>query len=105
MAKKTTTPTIKESSTDLSWVLLGLHVTEKASEASMHNAYTFKVSRDANKMQIAQAVALYYQVTPRRITTVRMATRPKTVRGRNGTERGYKKALVFLKKGDTITFV
>ena len=91
---------------DLSWVLSGLRVTEKSAIDSGNNVYTFNVSRDANKIQIKKAVAHYYNVTPIKVNTV--TNKPEIILGRNrrgGVKKGFKKAMVFLPKGQSIDFV
>jgi large subunit ribosomal protein L23 len=83
-------------------ILIGPRVTEKASVMTEKNAYTFDVARDATKTEISKAIMLKYDVVPVKITTVVTKPRMVFVRGKIGTKSGSKKAMVFLKKGDTI---
>lgn len=89
----------------LAHVLHNPRITEKASLAMEGFAYVFDVSDRANKKQIAAAVQSIYSVKPRKVAIVNV--KPKTTRnmrtGKYGTKPGYKKAYVYLNKGETIT--
>jgi large subunit ribosomal protein L23 len=83
-------------------------VTEKATVlASGQNGlvYTFEIPPAANKKQVMEAVKSYYKVTPVKVNIVNLPSRKVLVRGKIGTKTGVKKALVYLKKGDSIEFV
>lgn len=70
--------------------------------------YGFIVDYKANKIQIKQAIEKMYNVTVDRVNTMRMPGKIKTRYTKNGMTVGstgsYKKAVVTLKKGDTIDF-
>jgi large subunit ribosomal protein L23 len=100
MAKKTNTTEKKEVVS--SKIVLAPRITEKASQQSSANAYTFVVAKNATKHTIAQAIKKEYKVTPLAINITNMPTRYTFIRGKLGTQAGIKKAIVFLKKGDTI---
>lgn len=87
---------------DLGWVLKGPRITEKAAHISSENVYTFDVAVDANKIQIKKAIIEKYGVTPIAVNVVRNAARSVTRRGRKVHQKAIKKAMVKLKKGDTI---
>lgn len=78
-------------------------VTERSTEVSdEHNAYTFIVARNANKVQIRNAVEELFDV---RVAGVRTANYPGKNRrvGQNmGRTAGYKKAIVKLNEGERI---
>lgn len=98
MAKKDTT--INE---DLSWVLQGVRLTEKTALQSADGVYTFNVHKDANKIQIKKAVQEYYNVQPEKVRII--VNKPERILGRNrrgGMKKGFKKALVYLPKGQSI---
>ncbi len=81
------------------------HVTEKAARANeKSNAYTFIVHKNANKTEIAKAIAMLYDVTPVKVTVVNVKPEVVTKRGSRGTEKAYKKAVVTLPKGQSISF-
>jgi large subunit ribosomal protein L23 len=86
-------------------IILSAHMTEKAGlQHEAQNIYTFKVADEATKGSIKKAVKAQYKVTPLKVNIVRIPNRPITYRGRMATQSGFKKALVFLKKGDKIEF-
>jgi large subunit ribosomal protein L23 len=102
---KTTTKEVKEvqevKAADSS-VLLAPRMTEKASNQSVANAYTFIIAKDATKHTVASAIKKEYKVTPVAINITNMPRKRTFIRGKFGTQAGIKKAVVFLKKGDTI---
>ena len=100
MAKKTTTKESKEVVT--SKIIIAPRVTEKASAQSSANAYTFVVAKNATKHTIAAEIKKEYKVIPRAINITNMPRKHTFIRGKLGTQAGIKKAIVFLKKGDTI---
>lgn len=87
---------------DVERVLVRPLVTEKISNMGMYNQYAFRVSSEANKIQIKKAVETYYKVKPVRVNIVNI--RGKNVRwGRTrGMTRGWKKAVITLRQGDKI---
>ncbi|MBI2047839.1 MAG: 50S ribosomal protein L23 [Parcubacteria group bacterium] len=80
-------------------------ITEKASTQSGGNSYTFEVARHANKIQIKQAIKEVYNVEPVKVNVISMKPKQKIVRNTLGKTSSYKKAVVFLKDGDTIEFI
>ena len=91
---------------NLTQVLMHARVTEKASMHQSSGIYTFDISAEATKRDILQAVKKLYGVTPRKINVV--TVRAKNVRsartGKAGVKKGGRKAYVYLKQGDSITF-
>lgn len=94
---------------DLIDIIIKPRITEKGAVlAEDSNAYAFVVRKDANKNDIKKAVKALYNVTPTKISIVRIPTKSVQVRGKRGkfgTKSGGKKAYVFLKKGERIEFV
>jgi len=77
-------------------------VTEKATELVSQNKYTFVVAREANKIEVAKAVYAVYGVKPMSVNIVSMKGKAVT-RGRiKGKRKDWKKAVVTLKKGESI---
>ena len=78
----------------------------KAGEKLGH--YGFVVDYKANKIEIRQAIEKMYNVTVERVNTMRVPGKIKTRYTKTGVTVGstgsYKKAVVTLKKGDTIDF-
>lgn len=83
-------------------ILIAPHTTEKTTDFSAAGIYVFKVASGANKRTVASAVAARYGVA---VECVRMAVQPAKERRRGrqiGWKRGFKKAMVQLKEGQTI---
>ena len=64
--------------------------------------YTFEVAKDANKIEIAQAVEAIFDVHVKKVNTLNVKAKPKRVRWRAGETRTWKKAMVTLAAGETI---
>jgi large subunit ribosomal protein L23 len=83
-------------------VLIRPVISEKSYEQIAQNQYTFKVHKDAHKTQVRQAVEQLFEVKVERVNIVKVQPKPKR-RGRSlGTKPGWKKAVVQLRKGDSI---
>ena len=83
-------------------VILAPVVSEKSYHGSTLGTYTFKVHPNAHKTQIRQAVEELFEVKVERVNIVKVQAKPKR-RGRIlGSKPGWKKAIVQLRKGDTI---
>ena len=65
------------------------------------------VAKNATKYEVSSAVAALYKVTPVKVNIVnkKPTTTMSRAKGREVNVAGYKKAYVYLKKGDTITLV
>lgn len=83
-------------------LILAPRVTEKASLQSNQNAFTFVVRGDATKLTLRDEIKKEYKVTPLAINITNIPRQWTFIRGKIGHKQGYKKAIVFLKKGDTI---
>lgn len=77
-------------------------ITEKAALGTSDGVYTFNVPMSVNKIQVKQAVKALYNVEPAKINIIKQRSTNHRFRGREGVAKAYKKALVFLKKGDSI---
>ena len=101
--KKTTVEKKDEVTVADTKVILAPRITEKASMQSSANAYTFVVTKNATKHTILAEFKKEYKVTPKAINITNMPRKNTFIRGKFGTKAGLKKAVIFLKKGDTIT--
>ena len=84
-------------------------VTEKMNMLSEKlNKYAFVVDKDANKVQIREAVEGMYDVTVSSVNVLNFGPKLKRKFTKSGIQDGkkssYKKAIVTLKDGDTIDF-
>ena len=77
-------------------------LTEKATELGEDNKYTFEVLRDANKIEIRNAIEKIYGVKVKKVNTMRVRGKRKRV-GRNfGRTPAWKKAIITLHEGSEI---
>jgi large subunit ribosomal protein L23 len=102
MAKKSEKAEAKKLPAELEGIILSPRVTEKAAYSAEKNAYTFNVAVRANKIQIARAIAVMYNVHPVKVTISLKKPQMILVRNRIGMTKHEKKATVFLPKGETI---
>ncbi len=78
-------------------------ITEHSYDVMDNNVYTFEVAKDANKIEIRQAVEAIFGVTVTKVNTLNVKPKPKRVRyQKKGYTRTWKKAMVTLAEGDTI---
>lgn len=78
-------------------------ITEKGTRIREgQNGYLFEVARDANKIEIKRAVEAIFSVNVLSVRTVRVHGKPKRVGRYAGHRPDWKKAVVTLKKGQTI---
>jgi len=83
-------------------ILLKPRITEKASFVMEANVHTFEVSPKATKKQVAEAIKVFYKVTPIKVNMVKNPTKEVFIKGQKGHKAGVKKAYVYLKKGDKL---
>lgn len=102
-AKKTARASLP-TDRDLSAVIVKPHITEKAVKQGEQNVYTFIVHKDATKYDVRDAVTELFKVTPVKVNIVNKAPRTymSRSRGRRVSQKGQKKAYVYLKQGDSI---
>jgi large subunit ribosomal protein L23 len=83
-------------------------VTEKSQALNSKGKYTFKVSLDANKIEIASAIEKMYGVTVDKVNTITQIGKKKSrmtkSRLSSGKTSTFKKAIVTLKEGELIDF-
>ena len=85
-------------------ILIRPLVTEKSTALMEQGKYVFVVAKEANKIQIANAVAEIFKVKVVSVNTVNVMGKMKRM-GRNiGKRSDYKKAIVKLAAGETIEF-
>ena len=77
-------------------------ITEKATSLSENNKVVFKVRDDASKKIIKKNIEKIFKVNVIKVNTITKKSKSKIIRGKIGYKKGYKKALVTLKKGQSI---
>lgn len=84
-------------------ILLRPVISEKATLANSLNKYVFAVNNKANKVEIKKAIKAVYGVMPESVNVVNELGKNVRVGRKFGKRKNTKKAIVTLKKGDSIT--
>ena len=77
-------------------------ITEKATILSEQNKTVFKVHKNANKQIIKKNIEKLFKVNVIKINIINQKSKLKMKQGRKSIKSGYKKAIVTLKKGQSI---
>ena len=77
-------------------------VTEKSTSLSDQNKIVFKVLSGANKKNIKSNIEKIFKVNITKINIINKQSRTKLTRGKKIKVSGYKKAIITLKKGQSI---
>tara|TARA_B100000131_G_C17746882_1_gene463479 strand:+ start:71 stop:364 length:294 start_codon:yes stop_codon:yes gene_type:complete len=77
-------------------------ITEKATIMSEQNKTVFKVHEKANKKIIKKNIEKLFKVNVIKVNIINQKTKLKLKQGRKSYKSGYKKAIVTLKKGQSI---
>jgi len=106
-SKKPTVSRTLPTDRNLASVIIKPRITEKSVQQGEKNVYTFIVRRDASKHDVKDAIKAIYNVTPVKVNIVNKTPRQfmSRSRGRSISEKGMKKAYVYLKAGDRIDLV
>ena len=77
-------------------------ITEKSTALSDFNKVVFKVAKNANKKFIKKSREKIFKVNVIKINTINMRRKSKLVKNKKTFKPGYKKAIITLKKGQSI---
>ena len=77
-------------------------VTEKSTNLSELNKITFKVPDGANKKNLKKNIEKIFKVNVTKINIINKQNTNKMTRGKKVKVSGYKKAIITLKKGQSI---
>ena len=77
-------------------------ITEKATILSEQNKTVFKVHNSANKKTIKKNIEKLFKVNVIKVNIINTKTKKKVKQGKLSTKSGYKKAIITLKKGQSI---
>ena len=77
-------------------------VTEKSTNLSEQNKIVFKIPTKANKKTVKNNIEKIFKVNVTKINIINKQNRTKLTRGRKVKVSGYKKAIITLKKGQSI---
>ena len=82
--------------------IISPNITEKSTSFSEFNKFVFRVSKNANKESIKKSIEKIFKVKVIKVNTINMRGKIKMVRNKKAYKSGYKKAIVTLKKGQSI---
>ncbi len=77
-------------------------VTEKSTRLSEQNKVVFKVPNSSNKLILKKNIEKIFKVNVTKINIIKKQSKNKFTRGRKVKIKGYKKAIITLKKGQNI---
>tara|TARA_Y200000002_G_scaffold322042_1_gene282460 strand:+ start:215 stop:511 length:297 start_codon:yes stop_codon:yes gene_type:complete len=77
-------------------------VTEKSTNLSEFNKVVFKVPQKTNKKILKKSIEKIFKVNITKINIINKKTMTKLTRGKKVKIKGYKKAIITLKKGQNI---
>ena len=77
-------------------------VTEKSTNLSEQNKIVFRVPSGANKINLKKNIEKIFKVNVTKINIINKQNRKKVTRGKKIKVPGYKKAIITLKKGQSI---
>ena len=77
-------------------------LTEKSTNLSEQNKIVFKVPAKANKNNLKKNIEKIFKVNVTKINIINKQQRTKLTRGRKVKVQGFKKAIITLKKGQSI---
>ena len=84
-------------------IIIAPMLTEKSLlEKENNNRYIFRVSINANKIEIKKAIEKVFAVKVVKINTIRMEGKPKRMGKYEGYKSAYKKAIVKIAEGQKI---
>jgi large subunit ribosomal protein L23 len=83
-------------------VLIKPMISEAVMNAQELGKYTFQVRKPATKNEIALAIEALYKVSVKKVNVMNYKAKAKFFRGKKGSTKGYKKAIITLVEGDKI---
>lgn len=85
-----------------SLILTSPRITEKSTTLSEKNKYTFNVATSTTKNEIKKEIKRLYGINALNVNITAISPKAVFVRGRHGVKGGGKKAVITLKKGDSL---
>ena len=86
-------------------IILAPHISEKtAIAAEMEDRHTFRVARNATKLEVRKAVEKLFEVQVRSVQIVNVSGKTKRFGSSEGKRSDWKKAIVRLAEGQDIDF-
>ena len=82
--------------------IISPNITEKSTSLSEFNKVVFKVHKGASKNSIKKSIEKIFKVNVIKINTINLKGKTKIVKNKKTFKSGSKKAIVTLKKGQSI---
>ena len=82
--------------------IISPNITEKSTSLSEFNKVVFKVHKGSSKNSIKKSIEKIFKVNVIKINTINLKGKSKIVKNKRAYKSGYKKAIVTLKKGQSI---
>ena len=82
--------------------IISPNITEKSTSLSEFNKVVFKVHKGASKNSIKKSIEKIFKVNVIKINTINLKGKTKMVKNKKTFKSGSKKAIVTLKKGQSI---
>tara|TARA_B110000116_G_C16496426_1_gene429315 strand:- start:241 stop:534 length:294 start_codon:yes stop_codon:yes gene_type:complete len=83
-------------------IIISPSITEKATYLSEQNKIVFKVNKKAKKNSIKRSIEKIFKVNVIKINTINLKGKTKIVKGKKSRKPDIKKAIITLKKGQSI---
>ena len=85
-------------------IIIAPVITEKTAAMEAEGKYAFKLANKANKTEVKQAIEKKFNVKVEKVNIINSHPKHKRVGRYEGMTSRYKKAIVTLAKGSTISF-
>ena len=82
--------------------IISPNITEKSTSLSEYNKIVFKVHNNASKNSIKKSIEKIFKVNVVKINTINLKGITKMIKNKKTFKSGYKKAIITLKKGQSI---
>lgn len=83
-------------------VLKGFYVSEKSASLNVFDQYVFKIFKNVNKNEVRKQVEKSFDVKVTAVKIINLPRKKRRIGRHSGFKSGTKKAIVVLKKGDSI---
>ena len=82
--------------------IISPNITEKSTTLSEYNKVVFKVNKTATKKSIKKSIEKIFKVNVIKVNTINTMGKTKIVKNKKTFKPSYKKAIITLKKGQSI---
>ena len=82
--------------------IISPNITEKSTSLSEFNKVVFKVNKLSSKKLIKNSIEKIFKVNVIKVNTINVKGKTKLVKNKKTFKSGYKKAIITLKKGQSI---